>query len=218
MTEIRVVHEHTKRGTYVRRFDHDEARRRRDAGESGAALAREYGVTPAAIYQATHDAQQKAHMTAYGAAWRTTTCEDCGGPAMKLTGSKAHSSKDGAIVCLKCRSVRRRKTLRFSNGVLVAVRCSSRDCATGERWQTPDNFSRGTRFKDVRPGGIHKTCRACQTKARTLYRQAHKVPCVQCGQPCLPASERGTRQRHTPTGLCLGCYRETLRGPRKAAA
>lgn len=166
----------------LRKFDHDNARRRRAAGETVAALAAEYGVTQSAIRLALTP-ERNPHRRVVQKAWQTTTCEDCGGPALKLAAGKAKHNTDGLTICRGCRSKRRRERVRFDDsGTLVAVRCANLDCANGDRWQPPENFPGGSRFKDVREGGIHNACRACGTRQRRKYREARKIPCSHgCG-------------------------------------
>lgn len=190
-----------------RRFDHDEARARHAAGEKVADLARAYGVTANAIYfVVSPEARERA--LAYSRRWRTGSCADCGGPAMRPTpGSSKQIHADGLTLCNRCRRVRKRERLAFdTNGVLVRVRCTSRDCANGDRWQPPEHFARGSRFRDVRDGGIHNLCRACLTRARQSYRERHKLPCGRCGAPCLPPGEKGNRGLDRL--MCANCDRE----------
>jgi hypothetical protein len=158
---------------YVRTFDHEEAIRRREAGESVADLAAEYGVTANAIYLATNPAWRQKQVD-YHREWRTGSCEECGGPAMRLVGGKKQHNKDGRTLCFRCRSDAKRERLRFDElGALAAVRCVHEDCANGQRWQSPDNFTRGPRHREVREGGIHSQCRSCQTRAKKRYRETH---------------------------------------------
>lgn len=197
-----------------RRFDHDAARARYAAGERICDLAAEFGVTgPAVSRVVTPGAIDRGLESSRR--WRTGVCEDCGGPAMRIVGSKRNL--DGRVLCRTCRAKTRRERLRFNNaGELAAVRCSALDCANGERWQPPGNFAAGSRFKDVRPNGIRGRCRACVTRERQLYREKHKIPCVRCGEPCLPANERGGRRN--PTGLCRRCCAKNLSARKPGAA
>lgn len=200
-----------------RRFDYDAARARHAAGESAKDLAAEFGVTTSAIYRVTQPGRIEREV-AYNRRWRTGRCEDCGGPAMRLVGGKRGHNIDGRILCRACRGKDRCERLRFHHGTgrLLEVRCSSLDCANGERWQPPENFPAGVRFKDVRPGGIHNLCRACNTRARQQYREKRKIPCVRCGELCLPANERGARRN--PTGLCRRCWGHDLFALKRGAA
>lgn len=197
----------TKNRFYVRRFDHEEARRLRSEGATIRELADRYGVTQAAIHRATTPGAMERDLEA-GRRHRASTCEECGGYAMKITGGKAQHNVDGRILCVTCRGRNRRERYRFdADGALIAVRCTSLDCANGERWQPPQNFPKGRPAQDLRDGGIHNCCRSCQTRMRQAFRERRKIPCVQCGKPRLPAGEKGPRQQDT--GLCLACYRKS---------
>lgn len=205
MAEIRVWHP-TKKRWYTRKFDHDEARARHAAGETIGDLAREYGVDYHAVWQVVTPGAQAA-VLANNKRWRTTTCDICGGPAMRNIAGKKEHNPDGRVLCLRCRANEKRERLLFNDaGELVAVRCSNLDCANGERWQPPDRFTRGHRHREVREGGIHTQCRACQTRSRQRWRERRKVPCVNCGKPRLGDETR----RRRDTGLCLACYRASI--------
>lgn len=155
---------------YVRSFDYDEARRRYEGGETIAELAHVYGVDPNAVRRAVvageADRQVEMHRR-----WRTGTCETCGGPAMRNVAGKVEQNPDGRVLCLRCRADEKRERLRFDDaGELTAVRCAMVDCANGERWQSPRSFTRGSRHREVRDGGIHSQCRKCQTRAKRRWR------------------------------------------------
>lgn len=174
MSALEVYHP-TKHRFYVRRFDHDEARRRIAAGETPRTLADEYGVHPKAIYQVLLSPDERRAILARKRELRTTTCEGCGGPAMKLVGGKAAHNPDGKILCVRCRGIEKTERLRFNAlGEVVAVRCSRTACVTGERWQPLDHFPGGVRLKDIRPNGVHPCCRACNTHLRREYRARHR--------------------------------------------
>ena len=157
----------------VRRFDHEEALRRYEAGERVADLAAEYGVSISAVYRVLTPGA-KAREVVRNREWRTGNCDVCGGPAMRLIGSKLLSNPDGCCLCVRCRADARRERLLFNeHGTLISVRCTNEECANGERWQPPKNFTRGIRHREVREGGIHGLCRSCQTAAKRRYRQEH---------------------------------------------
>ena len=194
-----------RKRVYVRRFDHDEARGRYATGaETISDLAREYGVSYNAVRNAVIPGvleQQKQ----YQRMWRVTPCESCGAPTSKATFRRSRLGWDGRLLCKTCRSQLQRTRLRFDEfGQLAAVRCLTKDCANGQQWQPPENFPRGTRYRDVRKGGIHDHCRTCQTRMRRNYRNRHKVPCRACGTPILGESE--SRRGSKYTGLCLSCW------------
>lgn len=163
-----------------RRFDHDEARRRYAAGERVSDLAREYGVTDKAIYLVVSDRCAASHERARANyyARRRVPCEACGKQCLDAAAisSKRLHNPDGRSLCRRCRSDEKLERLRFdlATNALFAVRCSMVDCANGERWQSPDNFTRGVRHRDIREGGIHSVCRACQTRMRTRNRALNR--------------------------------------------
>lgn len=192
-----------KNRVYRRKFDHEEALARFQAGESVRALAGEYGVDENAVRRVVIPGEKDAQM-ARARRWRTGTCERCGGPAMRLVSGKLEHNPDGLQLCSRCRGYLRRERVRFNkHGELVSVRCCMLDCANGRRWQPPENFTRGHEFADIREGGIHTQCRSCQTRARRRYRERRKTPCHRCGEPRLGDEMR----RVQDTGLCLSCYR-----------
>lgn len=218
-----VNHVPSRGRVYVRRFDHEEAAVRRARGERVADLAAEYGVTERAVVLAIRrlNPEARARDNAYAKARRAGVCEVCGGPATRVAARK-HDNPDGRCLCHRCRSNERRERLAFDEtGRLTSVRCGSLDCANGERWQPPDHFTRGNRHREVREGGIHEQCRACQTRVRQRYREARKVPCDTCGKPCLPPNEKGRRGR-ADRACCRDCYfartPETVQANRKEAA
>lgn len=156
---------------YQRLFDHEEAMRRYQAGETPAALAREYGVSDVAVRRVVVPGVRERMYAANRRYWQAT-CAVCGG---KVVSNPSRERTDGRVLCRQCSNAERRERLRFNeHGILVAVRCSMLDCANGERWQPPANFPHGPRHHDVRPGGIHGQCRACNTRSRREYRKRHR--------------------------------------------
>lgn len=160
----------------ARRFDHDEAVRRfREDGESAAAIARDLCVTQTAVWRLLDPSRIAAELASAKIRY-TAVCEGCGGPCLSIRhAAKRQSSPDGRELCHRCRSDEKIERLRFDRvtNALVSVRCCNIDCANGDRWQDPGNFTRGRQHKAIREGGIHSSCRACQTRARRLYRHAH---------------------------------------------
>ncbi len=160
-----------------RLFDHDDAVRRIAAGEPIADIARNVGVTPNAIYHLTakgRETQQRSVSNYYER--RRVPCQGkCGKLVLTLDiKGKADNNADGRLLCCQCRGRERRERFHFDRrGKLIAVRCVMVDCANGERWQPPERFTKGSRYHDLRAGGIHTSCRACQTRARRIYRAAH---------------------------------------------
>lgn len=200
-------------GFAQRKFDHDEARRRYAAGETKAGIARDFGVTRTAVLRVVspgYRAKQEVRLAEYYERNRVP-CEGCGTPCLlpHIGGKKKHS--DGRALCGRCRADEMIERIRFDeNADIVAVRCCLRDCANGERWQPPENFSRGAKFRDLRPGGIHGLCRTCQTRARQQYRLARRVPCSGCGT--LVLHER--RRRDKPPE-CRSCAMKRVNRERR---
>lgn len=156
-----------------RKFDHDEARLRYAAGESGTSLAKHYGVHPTAIYRLVTPGLDERMRRAAREVYYAGTCEVCGGSCLSIRhpAKRAHSP-DGRELCARCRGDEMTERFRFDDaGVLVAVRCGHEDCASGERWQPPKNFGRGPRSIHIREGGIRRHCRSCETRARRDYRR-----------------------------------------------
>lgn len=192
-----------------RRFDHDAARALLAAGFYQKDVAAMLGVSQNAICRIATEKNTRLVSERAKARYRVP-CSKCGGPCV----SAEHPSKRGKgsqpprAICRSCAGKERRRRFRYDEmGQVAAVYCPT--CKT---FKHPEAFGRGITFKDVRPGGFHKSCRNCLTKLRQDYRERHKVPCVACGAPCLPAGEKGPRG--IDTGLCQPCYQRS----RKTAA
>lgn len=183
---------HKRNRLYCRKFNHEDARRRYAAGETLAGIARALGVSERAVKIAV---DEKTRIRDYERtlAWmRAGVCPDCGQPATRF-------SKTRQLRCQECASKRRRRSVRVDGeGNLVAIRCF--DC--GE-WLGQELFS-PSRWKLSLARKGSRTCRACESRRRREYREHRKVPCVSCGQPCLPVGEKGAR--HLDSGLCRACY------------
>ncbi len=217
MTAQEVIHPSRGR-VYVRRFDHEEAARRIANGEKASALAAEYGVTSKAIHLAVaaRDPERREATNEYHRRWRTTVCEDCGGPAMKLVGGKREKNRDGRILCNTCRGKEKREGVEVdADGRVLRVRC-----VTCKAWQEPGVFCRGVRYRDLRDGGFHNECRPCGTARRIRYRDEHRVPCESCGTPVEgkgrpnTKSAKAGRRAVDPDRafLCIACWHESPEG------
>lgn len=190
---------------YQRRFDYDDAKARYQGGESIRALAAEYGVSWSTVQRVVVPGRRE-RMDFVTREYNLAVCDICRGPCLRVT-HPARNVHDGRQLCATCRAKETRTGVALTaDGALVEVYCAS--C---KRWLDPDCFGRGTRYPDLREGGFHGSCRSCLTRQRQDYRERHKIPCVRCGAPCLPASEKGLRGKDT--GLCRSCYRA-----RKSAA
>lgn len=160
-----------------RTFDWDEARARYKRGETLKQIADSYGVSDSAVWRMLKP-ERLARDRAAAAKWNEkfrVSCETCGDPCLSVEHpAKAPHNPDGRTLCARCRGDEKTERFLFNErGSLVSVRCVMLDCANGERWQSPDNFPRGSRSRHIREGGIHGQCRACLTRARREYRAAH---------------------------------------------
>jgi hypothetical protein len=201
----RVVGRSAKRNRlYVRRFDHEEAVRRHAAGETIAALADAYGVTYEAVRHAVTPGLKDRNVE-NDRRWRTGVCERCGGPAMRLVSGKRKHNPDGRVLCRSCRPVLKRKPLLVADGI-VNVHCGA--CDT---WKPVADFPPRVARAIAANARVKARCRACDTAERRRHRDEHKVPCISCGAPCLPPSEKGMNGADVPR--CRDCYAESLRKP-----
>lgn len=168
-----------------RKFDHDKARARRAAGESVASLAERYGVTETAIRVAV-DARARLRYEMYQAQRQRSVCGECGDPC------SWNPSQQEAPRCRACHAKARATTVRFDGLLCLACR--------EWKWDSEFPWSRAEPHRR----GRHNSCRACQTKLRRDYRNRHKVPCVRCGAPALPPSEKSATS--TDFARCRPCY------------
>lgn len=181
---------------YQRRFDHEEARRRYEAGESGSSLAREYGVSSTAVLTVVSATMEK---------WRDSTrfkgaerCIRCGAPKSKLSRYTM-----GSLLCRSC----------ADDDQATSVRSGELRCVSCRKWKPDAEFSMN-RSETVRRRQRHRSCRVCQTRQRQEYRERHKVPCVGCGKPCLPPREKGTNWTDIPR--CRSCASKQASADRRS--
>jgi hypothetical protein len=155
----------TARGrTYRRKFDHDDARRRFAEGETAQELAARYGVTTNAVRHALDpDRARRWHTTAQANFRAKLACADCG----KGMTHRTTRAPDGRVLCVACRGKARRT--RF---VEVAGEIHAR-CHSCHEVKPLSEYPAGSSFKDVRPNGVHGTCRTCQTEDRRRWRREH---------------------------------------------
>lgn len=143
---------------YVRKFDWDEARRRHAAGESQAALAREYGVSAAAVHLAVND-EARAREREYRAQWqRSGVCPDCGTQSTRRGGS-GRSAR-----CLRCAGKLRTFTARPDE--LLCSHCKA--------WKPDEEFYLGQAKKLIARRGRKHQCRSCDNAARKDYRKRNR--------------------------------------------
>ena len=173
---------------YQRKFDHEQAKRRYAAGERIADLAREYGVSPAAVVfavDARAAARNRNAVAEYhrrGNPSQYWACPECGARARK-----GHH-------CRACFDASRCGDAVNERGELLCLRC--------REYKPVSEFS--FRAESARRGFRIPRCRACETRARQNYRERHKVPCAICGAPALPPNEK--RPNGTDYPRCRPCF------------
>lgn len=167
---------------YRRKFPHEEAVARFEAGERIPKLAREYGVTWAAVSRVV-DPFVRARMDAQTKRWVASgVCENCG-----KEGIGRHNRR-----CRAC----------FNDDQATSVRPDTLKCRRCDQWLPDTSFPRN-RAETRRRRGRHSTCRTCGTAARRNYRERRKVPCPGCGQPTAPPNTEGRRRQDNP--YCNHC-------------
>lgn len=176
-----------------RSFDYDEARRLRTGGATVAELCERFGVSEHAIRCAINETY-RLKQNAKGAAISERKREPCRGGCGTLVWMH-QPGRSG--FCIRCSAIERTTTAR--EDTLQCARCDD--------WKPDDDFPRRTAA--VARRGRAPICRPCETIARQERRERRKIPCEECGAPRLPAGEKGAREHDT--GLCLSCYRESVR-------
>lgn len=139
---------------YVRKFDWDEARRRHAAGEPLKWIARDIGVSVAAVWRVV-DERHRARMNARASAFQvigTGTCVDCGGGCTRYR-----------VRCPRCAAIARATTVRETE--LQCTRC--------REWKSDDAFPHNRAGSRARRGR-HDACRSCQTTIKREYRRKHR--------------------------------------------
>ena len=136
---------------YVRKFDHDEARRRHAAGETMAALAREYRCS-ANWMRAIIRPEVAAKLAATSAAFmKSGVCVDCG-TQITMYNKRCHGCNSAAAV--------------------TTVRDDELRCVTCQEWKPDTAYPKNVTEPHRR--GRHNTCTACQTRQRRDYRHRHR--------------------------------------------
>lgn len=176
---------------HMRKFDHDEARRRYKAGESLRQIATAFCVSPSAIYLAVDRRTRLRSVLLVAERQQSGKCIDCGEPCSYNPYMPGRAGR-----CRKCAGAARAHPVRDTE--LWCWKC--------ETWQHDLAFSYDGSRRASHRRGRRKVCTACDTALRTAYRERRKIPCAQCGEPRLPASEK-RRDGCVDSGLCLACYR-----------
>jgi len=172
------------------KFDHSLARLRYLAGETQADLAREFGVTPTAVWFACNP-EGKAKSVARVKALQQSHCVVCGAPCVT---NKYQASAKGR--CRKC----------YAEVRATTVRPTTLCCQTCHRWK-PDRQFPFSRAESPHRRGRHGTCRVCHTEIKRAYRKRTRVPCsMGCGRLANSTDLRpGVKPR------CRECYYASVR-------
>lgn len=138
----------TARGrVYTRKFDHDEARRLHETGESYSALGRRYGVSATAVRRVC-DHEFARCLEERARAFQQSACPGCGAP----TWAGRH--------CVDC--VARART-KVHDGRAYCPACDT--------WKPVEDFSPSN---GRRRRGVHMECRVCDTARRRRWRQENR--------------------------------------------
>lgn len=139
---------------YQRKFDHEDALRRKEAGETVASLAREYGVSESAVWAAISPRTKACNLRAAAARRERGRCERCGG--WKHGGTPAK-------LCASCAMDDR----------ATGVREHELHCFSCGEWK-PDAEFPYNKGGQQRRRGRHSQCRVCQTIARRDHRRRNR--------------------------------------------
>lgn len=180
-----MVTKSTKRNrVYQRRFDHEEAQRRFAAGERLTSLAREFGVSTAAVRRVVVPGQRERMYRQSRVKQMSGVCVDCG-----KTGIAKRAKR-----CMDCSATHRLKT----------VRPTTLRCSICKEWLEDTAFRKGETCSESRRFRS-RTCRECDSRARTEYRERNKVLCEGgCGK-LVEGKGRPSRDDPNRPFLCLSC-------------
>jgi hypothetical protein len=178
-----------------RRFDHAEAVERRQAGETLAAIAADYGVTPEAVWQAVKRATDPAWRDRQNDYSRGYQSERYRRPCLRGCGRLSWHGPGRSGICMRCSSLEH----------ATSVRDETLQCTECREWKPDTSFPHAV--KRISRRQRHAVCRSCQAAARARTRERHKTPCQLCGK------SRLADPRNPDSGLCLDCWR----GSRKKA-
>lgn len=199
---------------YIRKFDHDDCRTRYAAGESIASLMRRYDVAYGSVRRVIDPAFREA-LDARAKAFYAGVCSGCGAPCLGSRHPSRHQARD---LCKSCAHKADRVCVRLDeNGSVLLVRCFA--C---KEWKPPEVFGRGRRYPDLREGGFHNGCRACNSSIRRDYRERNKISCEGgCGRQVegkgrANTNEGGGGGRHAldpgRPHLCTQCWHASPEG------
>lgn len=185
-----------------------QARSYRRQGFTYKRIAELMGISEAWAYLLCVDEQYAKNKARSIARQASGVCPDCGGPMTR----PEHGGYTIGKPYGRCQSCRIKKVRAESHA--RAVNGETARCGMCKAYKPFDAFA-ARPLRRVLNGETYRLhCRECDTAARRAYREQRKVPCDNCGKPRLPAIEKiGRKRRGTvkDTGLCLACYRASLR-------
>lgn len=144
---------------YVHKFDWDDARRRRAAGETYTALACEYGVHINTVRLACNDVERQKSNARVSAYQRSGICRDCGAAGV-VPLALAHGTRNGR--CRPC----------AAKVAATSVRDDTLWCTSCHEWKPDADFpgSRSEPHRRLR----HNSCRPCLTELKRAYRARNR--------------------------------------------
>jgi len=144
---------------YVHKFDWDDARRRRAAGGTYTALAREYGVHINTVRLACNDVERQKSNARVSAYQRSGICRDCGAAGV-VPLALAHGTRNGR--CRPC----------AAKAAASSVREDTLRCVTCREWKADADFP-SNRTETARRGR-HTSCRPCLTELKRGWRARNR--------------------------------------------
>jgi hypothetical protein len=190
---------------YRRGFDHDEARVLHNMGWSYNRIAKHMGVSFSAVRRVLNE-NAREYIDAKNKERIRAQRQPCLGGCGTLVWRHGAQGRARSGYCPRCFPA-----AKYADDVAEhALRC--REC---DEFLADEQFRlRSDQPKHYRRGR-HSVCRECESAMRDEYRQRHKVPCVGCGNPALPPSEKGLRAHHEPR--CRDCFHAQRRLDRATA-
>lgn len=145
---------------YRRRFDWDEARRRYEAGDTVTAIARDFGVSYAAVRRVVvpgaYEADRAAVARRMAGEKGRGCCRNCGTPI------HLHTERYRGGRCYDCAGLARSTT----------VSPTTLRCSTCGEWKPDDSFPPKPSLKARR--GRHATCHTCDAALKRAWRAANR--------------------------------------------
>jgi hypothetical protein len=146
----------TKRNrTYQRKFDWDEARRLREEGLSWSVIARELGVSSAAVQRVCDPKRREQMAEATARYMKSASCVDCGKSCTPVAFHKNKGNTEPR--CNRCANL-------FY--LATSYRDGEQRCSECRQWKPLWDYPR----RKTRIMGRHKICTPCGTKMKRDWR------------------------------------------------